>query len=285
VYIKDDKMSRPDTENLTFAESSEISRLYIYQNTGESILSLLTLPDDVLVKIGQNLHLHTAIVFAQTCRRLHEAFPAILPSRGDYYGTHTQRLCVRRLDDTMLSSMSAWMRVYNVALNVDNARITLSQRWLMRNDDSGWLRLGLSEHNLETIAVAVFGKVHTLNLCKRNITDVGTTALGNVHTLNLSYVEVADLGSIAPCNAHTLDLRYTKVTDVGVPALGKVHVLKLCNTGVTDVGSTTLCSAHTLDLSYTKNTDAGASKLCCTLHVACCSAPQFASCTTRPMPL
>ena len=115
-------MNRTDTEILTFTASSEISRLYIYQNTGESILALLTLPDDVLVKIGQNLPLCAAIVVAQTCRRLHDAFPAILQSRGDYYCTHTPRLCVRRFDDTMNSSMSAWMRVYNVALNIDNTR-------------------------------------------------------------------------------------------------------------------------------------------------------------------
>ena len=73
--------------------------------------SILILPDLMLGAVGAHLPLYSARVMSRVCRRLHAAFPAVLPRRRD--GAHIHPIWIGH--GRQLSSIAQWSRAYALA--------------------------------------------------------------------------------------------------------------------------------------------------------------------------
>ena len=159
--------------------------------------SILILPDCVLGAVGAHLPLYSARVTSLVCRRLHAAFPAILPRRRD--GAHTHPIWIGQpTDGRQLSSIAQWSRAYALAANCCLSWFT-------------------------DACAAELGDFHTLDLSFTKVTDAGAAALGTVHTLDLTGTKITDACAVALRDVHTLEVSGTRVTRRFMAALGCAH--------------------------------------------------------------
>jgi hypothetical protein len=129
-----------------------------FQTPHQKMASILILPDCMLGAVGAHLPLYSARVTSRVCRRLHAAFPAVLPRRSD--GAHTHPVWFGQpTDGRQLSSIAQWSRAYALSASC-----------------MSWFT---------DACAAELANVHTLNLSRTEVTDAGAAALGNVHTLSL----------------------------------------------------------------------------------------------------
>jgi hypothetical protein len=154
-------------------------------------MELLSLPNEIILQILENLEYRDILNFSETCVRCNLLSHSTKNVEVDEFAPSE--------DPLIFDSILCWK--YSFLMNID-----LSNTEIEDVSNLSWVHT-LNISNTGVKDVSTLGNLHTLNASRTSVLNVHN--LGNLHTLDISYTSVFDASMLG--NLHTLDISFTLV--------------------------------------------------------------------------